>query len=436
MRHNGGWDGMASGRRQVSSSSGKSLAPSARQSELPSKGHGANETPGRNGYDRYTGIRSLLNPMWCYHGFRLAVLALTSFGVIMVFSSSSVSLIAAGVSPWKQAISQGLYCLIGLILGVVACYVPSNMYHRFAVFFLGFALFLQLLTLTPLRVEVNGNAGWIGIPGGFTMQPAEVTKLALCIWLPAALETSRRMYRRRGIRAYLLAAGMFVVSLLLVVLGKDIGTAMIVVLIGVAAFLVGGVPMRWLLGVFLVVAGGIGAFVVSSPNRMERIFAAYQECSTVDAMQVCYQSIHARYAMASGGLLGVGIGNSREKWNYLPEAHNDFIFAIIGEETGFIGAAVVIVLFVVLGWCMICIALQSRDRFVGTVLVCITVWLTGQGLINIMVVIGLLPVMGVPMPFVSAGGSSLIMCLIAAGVAVSMMRADPHIHAGTSALSS
>ena len=127
----------------------------------------------------------------------------------------------------------------------------------------------------------------------------------------------------------------------------------------------------------------------------------------------------------------MGIGNSGEKWGYLPEAHNDFIFAIIGEETGFIGASMVILLFVVLGWCMLVVALQARNRYVTMVLACITVWIVGQAIVNIGVVIGLFPVMGVPMPFVSAGGSSLIMCLGAAGIAVSMMKEQPQIKAET-----
>ena len=387
-----------------------------------------------SGTGQYSGIRSLFNPLWCYHGFRASVLALTGFGVIMVFSSSSVSLIAAGASPWRQAISQGIYCVIGLIFGLIACYTPSRFFRRWAFAFLGLSLFLQALTLTPLGIEVQGNTGWIGIQGLFTMQPAEFMKLALCVWLPTALEVSRKNYPKQGIRAYLVPLGMFVFALGLVTLGRDIGTVMIIIIIGAAAFLLDGFPVRWMLGAFAAIGVVIGAIVITSPNRMQRILAAYQQCSDQDAMTVCYQSIHARYAMASGGLFGVGIGNSREKWNYLPEAHNDFIFAIIGEETGFIGAAAVILLFVVLGWSLVCVAIKTPHRYESLVLMCIAVWLTGQGLINVMVVIGLLPVMGVPMPFVSAGGSSLIMCLTAAGVAVSMMRTNPEIKEGTAVL--
>ena len=397
---------------------------------------GADTPGGSERRGRYVGSRSLLNPLWCYHGFRGAVLALTAFGVMMVFSSSSVSLIAAGASPWKQAVSQGVFCVIGLALGIAACYTPAKVFRYWGVAGLVLAILLQLLTLTPLGVEVNGNAGWIGLPGVFTMQPAEITKLALCIWLPSSLEVSRRRYAGRGIAAYAVPVAMFLLCVTLVMLGKDIGTAMIVVLIGATALLIGGFPIRWMVAAFLSIAAVVGAIVATSPNRMERIFATYQECSAADAMKVCYQSIHAQYAIASGGLFGVGIGNSREKWNYLPEAHNDFIFAIIGEEMGFIGAAAVILLFVIMAWCMICLALQGSSRYESMVLVCITVWLTGQGLVNIMVVVGLLPVMGVPMPFVSAGGSSLIMCLAAAGVAMSMMRTHPEIHSISSTIGS
>ena len=171
----------------------------------------------------------------------------------------------------------------------------------------------------------------------------------------------------------------------------------------------------------------ICALAVSSPNRLRRILATYGDCSAADAQSVCYQSIHAKYAIASGGFLGLGIGNSREKWNYLPAAHNDFIFAIIGEETGFVGCAIVLLFFAILAWCMIVIALQVTDRYVAMVLMCVAIWIVGQAMVNIGVVVGVFPVLGVPMPFVSAGGSSMIMCLTAAGLVVGLMRSQPQI---------
>ena len=145
-------------------------------------------------------------------------------------------------------------------------------------------------------------------------------------------------------------------ALLMDVSRKDLGTAMILFAIAGAALLLGDFPGKWLA---IVACGGavlVGGLVITSPNRLSRIMATYQSCSASDMQGVCYQAVHGNYAMASGGLLGVGIGNSGEKWGYLPEAHNDFIFAIIGEETGFVGASLVILLFLVLGWCMLVVA--------------------------------------------------------------------------------
>ncbi|WEV46214.1 putative lipid II flippase FtsW [Bifidobacterium sp. ESL0690] len=383
--------------------------------------------------DDYTGIHALLNPLWCYYGFRISVIALTCFGVVMVFSASSVTMIALGLSPWKQALLQGVYCVLGFVFCVVAMRIHSESYRRFSFVFVIFSIFLQLLTMTPLGVEVNGNKGWIGIPDKFTMQPAEVMKLALCMWMPWAVASAAKHYKLEGLKAYVPMVFIFLACLGAVMLGGDLGTAMILVAIGVTAMLVGGFPTKWMIVSALVLVALVVLFVVTSPNRMLRITAAYRPCPASALQGECYQSMHAKYAMASGGFFGVGIGNSREKWNYLPEAHNDFIFAIIGEETGFVGAAAVIVLFAILGWCMFVIALQTPDKYASRVLICIAIWIVGQALVNIMVVIGLLPVMGVPLPFVSAGGSSLVMCLLAAGVATSMMRKQPQIQANIAA---
>lgn len=388
----------------------------------------AADGPGRTGFAGFTGIRSLVNPLWCYHGFIGAVLVLCCFGVIMVFSSSTVTLVASGLKPWQRGLNQGLYCGVGLICAAFLARRSVKFYRHVAGGVMIGSLVLQMLTLTPLGVgsETTGNNGWIAI-GGFSMQPAEVTKLALCLWLPIALHRSAKAYPRDGLKAYAVPGGMYVAALGLVMLGKDLGTAMILVFIGVVAFLISGFPLRYM----AMLAGALGAvvavLVISSPNRLNRVLAAYQECT--DTQGVCFQSTHAKYALASGGLLGVGLGNSREKWNYLPEAHNDFIFAIIGEETGFIGAAIVILLFVVIGWCLISVAMQLDDRCFATSLVCVAVWLVGQALVNIGVVVGIFPVLGVPMPFVSAGGSSMLMCLCAAGVAIAIMRSHPQVRA-------
>lgn len=374
----------------------------------------------------YTGWRSLLNPLWCYNGFRVAVVALTCFGLIMVFSSSTVTSTSAGVSPFSELLSQGLYCAIGLLFGFVVMMVPVGIWRRFGVLVMLLALVLQSLTFTPLGVDAYGNVGWISL-GPVNMQPAEFMKFAICLWLPSALLACGKRYAKEGLKAYAMPLALYGAGLILVLGGKDLGTAMIIVFIGVTALLVSGFPLKWMAIFAGLMAVVVAALVISSPNRMRRILATYGDCSAAETQTVCYQSMHARYAIASGGLLGVGIGNSREKWNYLPAAHNDFIFAIIGEETGFVGCAIVILLFVILGWCMISVALQIRNRYVSIVLMCVTMWLVGQALVNIGVVVGVFPVLGVPMPFISSGGSSMVMCLGAAGLVCGLMRSQPQI---------
>lgn len=311
------------------------------------------------------GTRNLANPLWCFHGFRLCVIILTIFGVIMVFSSSSVNMIANGQSPWAQALKQGMYCVFGLVIAFITMMLPASFYRKISFWFLLGAMVMQAATLTPLGVEVNGNKGWIGIPGVFTMQPAEIVKLALCIWMPNELINARKQVKKVGApRAYSKLILGYLCAFCLVMSGKDLGTGLIILAIGGIALLLGGFPGKWLAGAALLGICGIVGFILTSPNRLGRIMAAYRTCSPSDLQGVCYQAVHGKYAIASGGLLGVGIGNSGEKWGYLPEAHNDFIFAIIGEETGFVGAAMVILLFIVMTWCMLMVAVQVRDRYI------------------------------------------------------------------------
>ena len=355
---------------------------------------------------------------------------------MMVFSSSAVDLVAQGSSPWSQVIRQSIYAVFGLLLALLAVRISVDHYRNWSTWFLIVSQGVQLLTRTPLGRSANGNEGWISI-GGVSMQPAELLKLALCLWLPQALIEAQRQVGKdsdlKGLaKAYAKPAAGFIISFLLIMLGKDLGTAMIIVIIGFVAFLVSGFPLRWLLSLAVLgMAAVIGISVYGNSNRTQRIMAAYGKCSEDDIQGVCYQSIHGLYAMASGGLTGVGLGNSREKWNYLPEAHNDFIFAVIGEELGFVGAAMLILVFVVMGWCMLRIALTTKDRYAGMVLICLDVWLVGQALVNICVVLGLLPVIGLPLPFVSAGGTALISCLASAGVALKMIRTQPDVMAAT-----
>ncbi|BDR53271.1 cell division protein FtsW [Bombiscardovia nodaiensis] len=423
----------STGRTARSASSGEVGSRERQEPQVERSTGAADRAPRSRRTVSYQGIRALLNPLWCYYGFITAVVSLTVFGLMMVFSSSAVDMVAQGNSPWSQAIKQSLFCLIGFVVAFVAMRLPARFYRRISTVFLCFGLFMQMLTFSPLGHSAGGNSGWIFI-GSISLQPAEILKLALSIWLPGVLlDAADAQTRGEGLKAYIKPALGFLAAFGLIILGKDLGTDLIVVFIGMVAFFISGFPLKWFIGAAVLgLAGIVGFFVVGSGNRMQRIMAAYGDCSGDASQDVCYQSIHGIYAMGSGGLTGVGLGNSREKWNYLPEAHNDFIFAVIGEEMGFIGAALVIIAFVVVGWCMLRIALTTPDNYARIALICLAAWIVGQALINICVVLGLLPVIGLPLPFVSAGGTALVLCLTAAGVAVQMMRTHPDIQAAVS----
>ncbi|PLS31574.1 cell division protein FtsW [Bifidobacterium margollesii] len=382
-----------------------------------------------NGPADYSGWRCVFNPLWCYYGFIISVGALTIFGLMMVFSSSSVDLVAEGSSPWSSLSNQTVYAIVGIVVAFFLSKLPVRFFRKFAAVLLAVAIVVQLMTMVPgIGASAGGNVGWIRI-GPISFQPAEILKWTVCLWMPSAILSIRKM-KLPTPKAWAVPVGIFLLAFASVIAGKDLGTAMIVVIIGGTALLVGGLPLPWFFGLGgLGVVGVLLLFVGGNSNRMNRILAAYGTCTAEQTKGVCYQSIHGAYAMASGGLTGVGLGNSREKWNYLPEAHNDFIFAIIGEELGFLGALAVILGFVVLGWCLINIAMHHQDAYARMVLMCFVVWIVGQAIVNIAVVVGLLPVMGLPMPFVSAGGTAMVMCLVAAGTAVSMARSQTEIKA-------
>ena len=218
-------------------------------------------------------------------------------------------------------------------------------------------------------------------------------------------------------------------SIGLVLFGGDQGTAMVMMILVFGAMFVGGVRLRH-------IGLGVGAILVllpfitmASSSRSSRISAWLSGCTDTSQYQdLCWQPVHGMWALASGGVFGVGLGNSKAKWSWLPEADNDYIFAIIGEELGLIGAVVVLALFVVLAISMIRIIRLSDDAFVRTVTGGVLAWIIGQALVNIGVVLGLLPVLGVPLPLISAGGSALIMTLVAIGVVLSFARDLPSRH--------
>ncbi|MBL0886755.1 putative lipid II flippase FtsW [Myceligenerans indicum] len=347
---------------------------------------------------------------------------LTVIGLVMVLSSSAVTSIADGDSPYRDFVTQAQYALMGLPVMLVATRVPLRWYKRLALPALLVAIVLLFLVIFLGEIR-NGQQNWL-VLGPITFQPSELAKLALALWLGTVLGRKQALLGSWS-HSIMPAVPGAVVVLGLVLAGGDLGTAIVVGMLVAGAFVVAGVPAG-LLGLGAGVAGVVGyVFVVlqESQDRLDRILATYgADC---DASSECYQSLHGLFGLGTGGLWGVGLGAGREKWSYLPEAHNDFIYAVIGEELGLLGTLLVLGLFAVLGLAMSRIVRRHEDPFVKVTTAAVACWIVGQGLVNIGVVIGLLPVIGVPLPLVSAGGSALITTMGALGMVISFARTEP-----------
>jgi cell division protein FtsW len=351
-----------------------------------------------------------------------AVAILVALGLVMVLSSSSVSALSdsEGASPYGIFLNQARFALIGLPLTWVASRLPVAAYKRFAWPVLLGVLALQA-AVPLIGVAVNGNQNWIRV-GGQSVQPSEFAKLALAIWLGVVLARKRPLLHRA---THVLVPGVLVAlaTIGLVLLGHDLGTALILMILVGGALFVAGVPLRFF-AVGMVVAGLVVVQLAQmGDSRMRRINAFFSpDC---DAGNECYQTTRGLMGLASGGVTGIGLGESREKWSYLPMAHNDFIFAILGEELGLLGTILVLGLFGVLAFALTRVVRRHTDPFVQITTGAIGAWVLGQALINIAVVIGLLPVVGVPLPLVSAGGSALVTTMVAMGVVLSFARSEP-----------
>lgn len=351
-----------------------------------------------------------------------ATVFLVVFGLVMVLSSSAVESFRATGDSFTGFLSQALFALLGIPLMLVAARMPSVFWRKWAGAAMIVAVALQFLVVaTELGIEHNGNRNWIGI-GSFSFQPSEVVKVALVIWLGLmlarkidVLDDWRELVRPIGI-----VAG---VAIGLVMLGGDVGTVIILVAIVLGAFFFAGVRLRLLAVPAVAVVLGALVLSLSGGSRQLRIEAWQVGCVTdSDANDLCWQTVHGWWALASGGLFGAGLGNSKAKWSWLPEADNDFIFAVIGEELGLLGAILVLTLFAVLAIAFVRIIRASTDPFAKITVSSVMVWILGQAFVNIAVVLGLLPVLGVPLPLISAGGSSLVTTLFAIGIVLSFAR--------------
>ena len=369
-------------------------------------------------------LRTLLSsPVSPYYLLIGSTAALVVIGLVMVLSASMITAYKLEGSSFAVFTDQAKYAVIGLVAAWIASRLPVRAWKRFAVPLLSGAILLQALVFSPLGLVKNGNRNWLRLPG-VTLQPSELAKLGLILVGAFFLARHQRELHRmvRVIVPYLVP--FVAVTIALVLAGHDLGTALVLLAIVAAVLFGAGVPRRVFVVAGAVAVAAVAFLVVTSGNRMGRI-TNWLSGSCTDPNGECGQSVHGLYALADGGWWGVGLGASKEKWAWLPEAHNDFIFAIIGEELGLPGTFVILALFALFATACVLLVMRSTDQFVRITTVGVMAWVLGQAMINIGAVIGLLPVIGVPLPFVSAGGSALVSTLVGVGVLVSCARHDP-----------
>ena len=378
-----------------------------------------------------TNLRTALKPRFRAQSKQFfALLGLTlvtvTLGLAMVASSSAVDSFKESGDAGALFYRQLAYAAVGLVGLVFASNLPMGFYRRFGFIALLGVLGLQVITVLFGR-EVNGNRNWLDL-GLVGIQPSEFLKLAMVMafafWL-AQLSDDPFHNRQIWLRI-LVYSGISVV--LVAILGKDLGTGVVMAVMLAFLFLFAGMPLSWWFGLAGIGAAMVALLISASPSRRIRI-DAWMNPETADPMGVRWQYEHGTWALASGGIFGTGLGRSKLKWSWIPEVENDFIFAIIGEELGLIGALFVILLFFALGVTMYNIARLQTNPFNRYLVIGIMLWVVMQGFINIAVVLGMLPVLGVPLPLISAGGSSLIATLGALGVVLAVER-DRMLHLG------
>ena len=364
--------------------------------------------------------RALDHPLSGYLMILGSTLLLLVLGLVMVLSASSVLSLRTTGSAYTLAERQALFAAIGLPLMFLASRLPVAFFRKLAWPLLAFALVLLVAVLVPgIGVNARGHQNWIPIFGPFRLQPSEFAKLALVIFMADLLARKQSLTNQwKHLLIPLVPIALAVVALILA--EGDLGTTLVVLPIILVVLFVAGAPAR-LFGVAGIgVVAMVGLMAYEKPYRMRRLTAFLHPSQ--DPTGASYQVLHGWYSLATGSWFGVGLGASREKWGALPEAHTDFIFAVVGEELGLVGTFLVLFLLATLGFAGIRLALRSTDTFVRLAATGTIAWILFQAFINIGAVLRLLPSTGVPLPLVSYGGSSLIPTMVALGMLMSFAR--------------
>lgn len=367
--------------------------------------------------------RAFDRPLTSYYLILGSGLLLTVLGLVMVLSASQIFSRVTYGDFSAVFLKQSIAVAIGLPLMWIGARLPVRTYRVLAYPLLIAAIVLLCMVLVPgVGMTVNGNRNWINIGGAFQIQPSEFAKLGLVLWGADLLARKERLLGQwRHLFIPLFPGALLVLGLIM--LGGDMGTSMIITVVILALLWVAGAPGRLFVLALSSAAVLATLFILMKPHRAAR-FTGFLD-PFADPQGSTLQAAHGIYALSTGGFFGSGIGTSYEKWGTLPEAHTDFIFAVIGEELGLVGTLSVLTLFAALGYAGIRVAGRTKDPFVRLAAGGATAWITAQATINVGAVLGLLPIAGVPLPLVSYGGSALLPTMFAVGMLLSFARTEP-----------
>lgn len=349
----------------------------------------------------------------------ITIITISLFGIIMIYSASYIWAEYKFNDPFKFVKHQGLFFIIGIIMMLITSKIPYKVYFEKANTLLLISIILLILVIIPgIGTVRNGSRSWFGI-GSFGIQPSEFAKLTLIIFTSKYLTKNEKnlKYIKKGVLPIL---GIVILVFGLIMLQPDFGTGMIILVSIIGLLFVSGVDFKFFIRLGLIGVVGIVLLIAIAHYRLERILSFLNPWS--DPLGSGFQIIQSLYAIGPGGLFGQGFMNSRQKHFYLPEPQTDFIFSIISEEFGFLGILIVATLFTIIIFKGFKIAQNSGDKFAKFLAFGITFGLAFQAILNLMVVVGLIPVTGVTLPFLSYGGSSLLITLISMGVLLNISR--------------
>ena len=363
-----------------------------------------------------------------YYALLIATFGLLFIGMVMILSASTTVSYKQFNNQYIIFLRQLMFASIGIVIMMAISRLPKIFFFRWAKVALWISIVLLVLVLIPsIGISVAGQRNWISLWGPFRLQPSEIAKLTLIVWGSVVLSKQIRSKITTWQNLLVPVFPVGAIIAVLVIFEGDLGTALILGPILLSLFYAVGAPVK--LFTWSAMAGLLGILILSIQEsyRIQRFLSWINP--SAENQDAGWQVTHGKYALASGGWTGIGLGASKEKWGWLPAAHTDFIFAVVGEELGLVGTLIVLALIGTIAYVALTLARKTNDLFTKLIATSVMAWIVVQSIINVGAVLGLLPVTGVPLPLVSYGGSSLVFTMSAIGVLMAVLRAEPNVKA-------